>query len=95
MEKRILIICGTGIATSTVVGEKIKEIAEKENIKVDINQAKVSEAVKEVENSDYDFLVSTTSFSGDVDLPVINATPIVTGIGEEEVEAEIKEQLNN
>ncbi len=94
MKKKVLIICGTGIATSTVVGEKIKEIADNEGVEVDLNQAKVTEAKKEVENAEYDFLVTTTSFSYDVDLPVINATAMISGIGEEEVEEEISAKLN-
>ncbi|MCC3145751.1 PTS sugar transporter subunit IIB [Halanaerobium sp. Z-7514] len=93
MKKKVLIVCGTGIATSTVVNEKIKNLAKKAGVKVDINQAKVTEAKREIENSNYDFLVTTTAFSYKVDLPVINATAMISGIGEEEVEEKIIAKL--
>ncbi|RQD69171.1 MAG: PTS galactitol transporter subunit IIB, partial [Halanaerobium sp. MSAO_Bac5] len=35
MKKKVLIVCGTGIATSTVVNEKIKNLAKKAGVKVD------------------------------------------------------------
>lgn len=43
MKKRILVACGTGIATSTVVTLKLQEALKKAGIDADVQQCKVSE----------------------------------------------------
>ena len=39
--KQVLVACGAGIATSTVVNNAIEEMAKEHNIKVDIKQQKL------------------------------------------------------
>ncbi len=41
--KQVLVACGAGIATSTVVNNAIEEMAKEHNIKVDIKQIKITE----------------------------------------------------
>jgi PTS system galactitol-specific IIB component len=43
MKKRVLIACGTSIATATVVAEKVKEIAREVKVPVVVVQCKASE----------------------------------------------------
>ncbi|MDR2553625.1 MAG: PTS galactitol transporter subunit IIB, partial [Treponema sp.] len=38
---RILIACGTGIATSTVIADRVKRVCEEAGFKVNIQQTKV------------------------------------------------------
>lgn len=80
--KRVLVACGNGIATSTVVATKIREAAEEKNIPVTVNQCKLMEA--ESMASDYDLLVTSGQFGGTVPVPVIVAMSLLTGVGEEE-----------
>ena len=40
--KQVLVACGAGIATSTVVNNAIEEMAKEHNIKVDIKQIKIT-----------------------------------------------------
>ena len=61
-KKRILVACGTAIATSTVVARKIEEELEKRGIKADITQCKASEVPSHVEG--HDLVVTTTLVSG-------------------------------
>lgn len=42
-KKHILIACGTGVATSTVVCMRVKEELEKNNIPATVEQCKVAE----------------------------------------------------
>lgn len=41
--KQVLVACGAGIATSTIVNNAIEEMAKEHNIKVDIKQIKITE----------------------------------------------------
>ncbi|AAM23483.1 MAG: PTS system, galactitol-specific enzyme II, B component [Caldanaerobacter subterraneus] len=90
-KKTILVACGTGIATSTVVTEKILEAAKKENLDVNIIQCKVSEIKSYAE--DADFIVTTTILKDSFGKKSINALPLITGIGEEQVLKEIIEEI--
>lgn len=92
--KKILVACGNGIATSTVVSSKIKEACEINGIQIMISQCKLLEV--ESKYNDYDLLVTTGKFTGgEVTIPTIGAISLLTGIGEEETMQEILEQLKN
>ena len=79
MAKKLLVICGTGIATSTVVAMKIKSHCEVRGIAVDITQGKVMDIVRGIEG--YDLIVSTTPIPATVKIPVIEGLPFLTGMG--------------
>ena len=92
--KRVLVACGNGIATSTVVGTKIKEKCEDSGIMVSVTQCKLLEVESKAEN--FDLLVTTGKFTGgNVGIPVIGAISLLTGIGEEDTLEEIIAALRN
>ena len=79
MSKKLLVICGTGVATSTVVAMKIKSHCEEMSIDVDITQGKVMDLLRGIEG--YDLIVSTTPIPSSVTIPMIEGLPFLTGIG--------------
>ena len=85
--KRILIICGTGIATSTVVAAKVREHLAETGMVATIDQGKVMDLLRGDINAD--LIVATTDVPASVQIPVIRAIALLTGIGEEEVYAQI------
>ena len=86
--KRILVACGDGIATSTVVATKIKEVCAENGISVSVTQCKLLEIDSKVD--DFDILVTTGRYGGDsAKIPVVSAMSLLTGIGEEETLEEI------
>lgn len=90
--KRILVACGNGIATSTVVATKIRENCEDNGITVSVTQCKLLEVESKVE--DFDLLVTTGKFTGgNVNIPVVGAISLLTGVGEEETLEEILNHL--
>lgn len=90
--KKVLVACGTGIATSTVVAVKIKEICEKKGIKVIVTPCKLKDVQSIV--PDYDLLVTTASFDvSEVNAHVIGGISLLTGVGEEETLTEILNAL--
>jgi len=89
--KRVVVACGTGIATSTVVADKILEACKKEGLKVDIVQCKVTELKSYADG--VDLIVSTTIVKDKFNVPVINGLSLITGIGEEAVLKQIVDAL--
>ena len=90
--KRILVACGNGIATSTVVATKMRQFLEENGQQVTITQCKLMEVPSKV--ADYDLLVTTGQFGGDAHVvKLINALPLLTGIGADAVLNEILEAV--
>lgn len=90
-KKKIVIACGTGIATSTVVADKITNMCKQEGINVELSQCKVTE-LKSYANG-ADLIVSTTILGDKYDVPIINGLPFITGIGEDEAMKKIAEAI--
>lgn len=92
MAKRLMVVCGTGIATSTVATGKIKDYLKQEGLDTEVTflQSKIADEVSAIQNGDYDIVVSTTMVPSDIKDKVINGVPLLTGIGVSKVFDEIK-----
>ena len=91
-KKTVLIACGTGIATSTVVSTVVQKIANENDLNVDIIQCKMMEVPGYADRAD--LLITTTVVDKDqYKFPVIGGCPFLTGIGKDKVIAEIVEVL--
>ncbi|MDT2810118.1 PTS sugar transporter subunit IIB [Enterococcus asini] len=92
--KRILVACGNGIATSTVVASKVKDYLTKQGLQVETTQTKLMEVPGKV--AGYDLLVTTGQFDGQTgDVPVVKGMSILTGIGADKTMEEILAKLQN
>ena len=89
--KKILVICGTVVATSTVVVQKLKEYCSTNGHDVAISQGAVADALRG--GTDADFIVATTHVSPSVTIPVIAGLPFLTGVGLDAVYDQIEELL--
>lgn len=60
--KRIMIICGAGHATSTVVRTKVESWLKKEGLtnEVEVMQSSISAQTKDIAEGKYDIVISTT-----------------------------------
>jgi PTS system galactitol-specific IIB component len=92
-KKKVLIACGAGIATSTVVSNAVEEMIKEHNINADVHQIKIAEIGTHVDTADV--LITTTIVQNDYPFPVINARSFLTGIGLEETKQEILKALKD
>ncbi|MCS6993331.1 MAG: PTS sugar transporter subunit IIB [Anaerolineales bacterium] len=90
--KRILVACGTAIATSTVVAKAIEDALRERGIEVITRQCKASEVASMVEGMD--LVVTTTPVPTNLGVPVIQTLAFLTGIGKEAVIEQIVKALN-
>ncbi|WPQ67625.1 PTS sugar transporter subunit IIB [Weissella paramesenteroides] len=95
MAKSLMVVCGTGIATSTVATGKIKDYLESvgKTDQVKFLQSKIADEVSAIENDDYDIVVSTTMVPSAIKDKVINGVALLTGVGTQKVFDEIEAKL--
>lgn len=93
--KTILVICGTGIATSTLVVSKLQAFlnAHPELPPTRIRQGKVMDVISGA--GDADVIVATTQVPATVNVPVISGLPLLTGMGTDAVYQQLTEALQN
>lgn len=83
--KRILIICGTGVATSTIVKGKVEKYLQDNKLldKVSVIQSHITNEISKL--ASYDLVLSTTIVPEAHSENIIDAVPLLTDIGAEEV----------
>jgi PTS system galactitol-specific IIB component len=89
--KRVLVICGTGVATSTVVATRVREHCESEGIDVTVTQGKVMDLLSGAH--DVDLIVATTQVPDSVRVPVVAGLPFLTGVGVDQALADVVREL--
>lgn len=91
---KVIVSCGTGIATASAAAETLKSYLEPMGIKLDITKCKIQDALIMIKNGSYDLLVSTAGVPEEVNIPHVSGVPLLTGIGTEELINQIIEILN-
>ena len=88
---KILVACGTGINTSTIVCEEVKDICAKAGIPGDIIHCSTNEIQL---NSDMvDLVCPANAYRQEINKPVLSLVEFVTGIGKEKKAAILVEKL--
>lgn len=91
---RIVIACGGGIFTTTVVTDQVKEILKKAGIQATITPAKLTEIAN---ISDADLIIVTGKFGTDTknvaSIPIIVGMPLLTGVGADQFKVELVEKI--
>jgi len=76
---RILLLCGTGIATSTAVRLRIDEALKTQGLstRAELRQGKIADVLRG--GVDADLIVSTAQVPRNITVPVINGVPLLAG----------------
>ncbi|MCX8584102.1 MULTISPECIES: PTS sugar transporter subunit IIB [unclassified Gilliamella] len=88
---KILVACGAGIATSTVVTDRVERLIKEHQIDAEVKQIKIAEAASQQHQAD--LIVSTTILPTTYQIPAIIATAYISGINEEALDEEILSYL--
>ncbi|WP_236784761.1 PTS sugar transporter subunit IIB [Anaerococcus ihuae] len=91
--KKLLIMCGSGIATSTVATGKVKQWLKDNNLEdeVKIYQSKIAEEVNHID--DYDAVITTTTVPDSIKDKVIFGLPLLTNMGLDQMWDQLKKEL--
>lgn len=94
--KSLLIVCGAGHATSTVVRTKVESWLASEGLKdkVTVKQSSVGAELKDIADGKYDIVLSTTQVPENIKDKVIMGINLLTGFGADQVYSKLKEEIN-
>ena len=89
--KKVLVACGCAIATATTLAEKIKKLAEMNQINIQIEQCKAIEVPNKALTYRPDLIVVSTETPSpaDLNIPIIKGVAYLTGIGEDKLNEKI------
>lgn len=88
MKKKVVIACGAGLATSTMILQKVEAILQEAGIDCSVTQCQIYE----LDSYDGNVDLFVTSMKVDEDkyvTPVVVGTPFLIGLNEEEVKEKI------
>ncbi len=85
--KKVIVACGGAVATSTVAASAIKELCDKNGIKIEIMQIRMSEIESSCEG--VDLIVTTAMMKKDFGIPYVNGIAFLTGINRDAIEEKI------
>ncbi len=90
---KLLIMCGTGVATSTIVTGKVKLWLKEKGLdkEVTLYQSKIADEIRRVDN--YDVIISTTIVPNSIKDKVIMGIPLLTGMGVDDMFLEVEKRI--
>lgn len=91
-KKRVLVACGTAIATSTHVANRLEREFRARGMDVDITQCRVAEIGAYAD--DVDVVVATAQVAQPLQVPVVSGIPFLTGIGDDEALKQVLDAVN-
>lgn len=81
--KKIVLACGAGVATSTLVAQKVSKLLNDNGFEgqYEIVQCAISEAKETCDVDGADLLVATTVKPEGLECPYVSGVPFMTGVG--------------
>ncbi len=78
---KVLVACGSGVATSTVAQAEVKQIAQEVGVPVQIFKGTIGEVG--VKQHDVDIVCTTTNYRKPLEKPFLSVFPLISGIGKD------------
>lgn len=96
--KKLIVACGSGVATSTTIAEKIKQLFEDDNINFPVEAVDYKSIMNELPSASiYVYIAkpddAVLEEAERLNISVFPGIPFLTGMGMEETYAQIKEKL--
>ncbi len=88
---KVLIACGSGIATSTVIANRVRDLLKENGYNAKVEQVKVVEVEKMA--SQFDLIVASTQIPKTVTTPYVFAINYLTGVNKEGTDKEILDKM--
>ena len=86
-EIRVYVACGSGIATSSVACESVRELCKKEGIIVEVEKGTLEDIP--LKEGQVDLILTTARYKKECKVPLLCITSFITGIGEEKTSQEL------
>ncbi len=89
--KKLLFICGSSVATSTLAEVKVKQVAKSRGVEIDTYKGKVMDAKNLILSIKPDIVIATAMSDGlreltkSMSIKCFSGVPLITGVGQEEL----------
>ncbi|MEJ2012684.1 MAG: PTS galactitol transporter subunit IIB [Anaerolineales bacterium] len=93
VKKRVLVACGTSIATATVAASAVADMAKSAGIDVEVAQCKAAEIHGKIQTFSPHVIIAMTPVPSDLGVPVFNGVPFLSGIGLDQLKSDLVEAL--
>ncbi|AUJ23509.1 PTS galactitol transporter subunit IIB [Virgibacillus dokdonensis] len=80
--KKVIVACGSGVATSQTVASKVKSILEEKGVRASVEAVDIKSLDQYIKTSDV--YISITKNTEEYDIPTLNGIAFLTGMGMEE-----------
>lgn len=91
MQKTILVVCGTGMASSAIMGDAVHELLKRNKVDSKIILCRYSQIKRYL--SQADLVIASVNPPEKLERPVILGTGFLTGVGVDQLEQAILTQL--
>jgi Phosphotransferase system, galactitol-specific IIB component len=88
---KILVACGSGVATSTLAARTVEEVCEANNIVASVSTCSMRELVNCSDSAD--LILTTGKYDKPLAKPVLSVTSFITGVGMEKTKKALGELL--
>lgn len=90
-EVKVLVACGSGVATSTIAQEAIKEIAKDADVPIRITKGTIAEVP--AKQSTVDVVFTTANYRKPLEKPHMSVFGLVSGVGADKVKKDVADLL--
>lgn len=87
----VLVACGAGVATSTIISKRVSDLLKKNDVEFNMIQCSLNEVQSHLNT--VDLIITSMPISMDLGKPVVVATSYLIGIGEDTVNQQILENV--
>ena len=94
-KKRILVACGTSIATATHAANAAMDVAKEHGIPVDVSQCKAAEIRGKLQTFPADVVIAMTPVPDDLGVKVLSGVPFLSGVGLDQLKSDLVEALKS
>lgn len=88
-EIKVLVVCATALATSTMAAVKIEEEFKRRGIPVRTEKGRIMDMMPMIEQTKPDIVIATAVVRQDIGIPLFNGVPLLSGIGLDELYTDI------
>lgn len=86
-EVKVMVACGSGVATSTIAQEEVKKIAQEAGVPVRILKGTIAEVP--AKQADVDLVLTTANYRKPLEKPYMSVFGLVSGVGADKVRREL------
>ena len=88
---KVLVACGSGVATSTVAQEAVREIARDAGIPIEVHKSTITEVP--ARQHEVDIVLTTANYRNPLERPYLSVFPLISGVNRDKCAANLVELL--